>query len=82
MIKKSSLSKVVTGVAVLAMTSLISPISAIANDISFDEIFSFQIEKLCKKNDLLFLFSVLFIFSALHSSLSKALSSLSNSDLN
>ena len=33
-------------------------VSASANDISYDKIFSFQIEKLCKKNDVLFLFSV------------------------
>ena len=32
--------------------------SAIANDINYNKIFSFQIEKLCKKNDILFLFSV------------------------
>ncbi len=42
----------------ISLASNFSLISAIANDISFDEIFSFQIEKLCKKNDLLFLFSV------------------------
>ena len=42
----------------ISLTSNFSLISAIANDINFDEIFSFQIEKLCKKNDVLFLFSV------------------------
>jgi len=42
----------------ISLASNFSLISAIANDISFDEIFSFQVEKLCKKNDLLFLFSV------------------------
>ena len=33
-------------------------ISAVANDINYNQIFSFQIKKLCKKNDILFLFSV------------------------
>jgi len=42
----------------ISLTSNFSLISAIANDISYDKIFSFQIEKLCKKNDILFLFSV------------------------
>jgi D-sedoheptulose 7-phosphate isomerase len=42
----------------ISLASNFSLISAIANDISFDKIFSFQIEKLCKKNDVLFLFSV------------------------
>ena len=42
----------------ISLSSNFSLISAIANDISYDEIFSFQVEKLCKKNDLLFLFSV------------------------
>ena len=42
----------------ISLTSNFSLISAIANDISYDQIFSFQIEKLCKKNDILFLFSV------------------------
>ncbi len=42
----------------ISLTSNFAVISAIANDISYDEIFSFQIEKLCNKNDLLFLFSV------------------------
>ena len=41
-----------------SLTSNFSLISAIANDISYNQIFSFQIEKLCKKNDVLFLFSV------------------------
>ena len=42
----------------ISLTSNFSLISAIANDISYDDIFSFQIEKLCKRNDILFLFSV------------------------
>ena len=42
----------------ISLTSNFALISAIANDISYDRIFSFQIEKLCKKNDILFLFSV------------------------
>ena len=42
----------------ISLTSNFSLISAIANDISYDKIFSFQIEKLCKKDDILILFSV------------------------
>jgi len=42
----------------ISLTSNFSLISAIANDISYNKIFSFQVEKLCKKNDVLFLFSV------------------------
>ena len=42
----------------ISLASNFSLISAIANDVSYDKIFSFQIEKLCKKNDVLFLFSV------------------------
>jgi len=42
----------------ISLASNFSLISAISNDISFDEIFSFQIEKLGKKNDVLILFSV------------------------
>ena len=42
----------------ISLASNFSLISAIANDIHYDQIFSFQIEKLCKKNDILFLFSV------------------------
>ena len=42
----------------ISLASNFSLISAIANDISFDKIFSFQIEKLCKKDDILILFSV------------------------
>ena len=42
----------------ISLTSNMALISAIANDINYNEIFSFQIEKLCKKNDILFLFSV------------------------
>jgi len=42
----------------ISLASNFSLISAIANDVSYDKIFSFQIEKLCKKDDVLFLFSV------------------------
>ena len=42
----------------ISLTSNFSLVSAIANDISYNDIFSFQIEKLCKRNDILFLFSV------------------------
>ena len=42
----------------ISLASNFSLISAIANDVSYDKIFSFQIEKLCKKKDVLFLFSV------------------------
>ena len=42
----------------ISLTTNFSLISAIANDISYEDIFSFQIEKLCKRNDILFLFSV------------------------
>jgi len=42
----------------ISLASNFSLISAIANDISYDKIFSFQVEKLCKKNDVIFLFSV------------------------
>ena len=42
----------------ISLTTNFSLISAIANDINYDKIFSFQIEKLCKKNDVLFLFSI------------------------
>ncbi len=42
----------------ISLASNFSLISAIANDISFGEIFSFQVEKLCRKNDILILFSV------------------------
>ena len=42
----------------ISLASNFSLISAIANDISYDKIFSFQAEKLCKKNDVIFLFSV------------------------
>ena len=42
----------------ISLASNFSLVSAIANDISYDKIFSFQIKKLCKKNDVLFLFSV------------------------
>ncbi len=42
----------------ISLTSNFALISAIANDISYDEIFSFQIDKIAKKSDLLFLFSV------------------------
>ena len=42
----------------ISLASNFSLISAISNDIRFDEIFSFQVEKLCKKDDLLICFSV------------------------
>jgi len=55
---KQSNNKTNLKVKSISLTSNFALISAIANDISYDEIFSFQIEKLCKKNDILFLFSV------------------------
>ena len=55
---KQSNNKTNLQVKSISLTSNFSLISAIANDINVDEIFSFQIEKLCKKNDVLFLFSV------------------------
>ena len=55
---KQSNNKTNLQVKSISLTSNFSLISAIANDINFDEIFSFQIEKLCEKNDVLFLFSV------------------------
>lgn len=42
----------------ISLASNFSLISAIANDINFDDIFSFQIEKLGRKDDMLFMFSV------------------------
>ena len=42
----------------ISLASNFSLISAIANDINFNEIFSFQIKKLFKKGDIIFLFSV------------------------
>ena len=42
----------------ISLTSNFSLISAIANDINYNQIFSFQIKKLCKRNDVLILFSV------------------------
>jgi len=42
----------------ISLASNMALTSAIANDINYNQIFSFQIEKLCKKNDILFLFSV------------------------
>ncbi len=42
----------------ISLSSNFSLISAISNDISYDEIYSFQIEKICKRNDLIFIFSV------------------------
>ena len=42
----------------ISLSSNFSLISAISNDISYEDIYSFQIEKLCKKNDLIFMFSV------------------------
>ena len=44
----------------ISLASNFSLISAIANDISYDDIFSFQVEKLCKRNDILFLFNVMY----------------------
>jgi len=55
---KQSNNKTNLQVKSISLTSNFSLISAIANDINYDQIFSFQIEKLCKKNDVLFLFSV------------------------
>ena len=55
---KQSNNKTNLQVKSISLTSNFSLISAIANDINYDQIFSFQIEKLCKKNDILFLFSV------------------------
>ena len=55
---KQSNNKTNLKVKSISLTSNFSLISAIANDINYDEIFSFQIGKLCKKNDVLFLFSV------------------------
>tara|TARA_B100002019_G_C20964567_1_gene448050 strand:+ start:31 stop:657 length:627 start_codon:yes stop_codon:yes gene_type:complete len=42
----------------VSLASNFALISAISNDISYNQIFSFQIKKLCKKNDILFMFSV------------------------
>ena len=42
----------------ISLTSNMALISAVANDINYNQIFSFQIKKLCKKNDILFLFCV------------------------
>ena len=55
---KQSNNKTNLQVKSISLTSNFSLISAIANDFNYDQIFSFQIEKLCKKNDVLFLFSV------------------------
>jgi len=55
---KQSNNKTNLNVKSISLASNFSLISAIANDISYDQIFSFQIKKLCKKNDILFLFSV------------------------
>jgi phosphoheptose isomerase len=55
---KQSNNKTNLKVKSISLTTNFSLISAIANDISYDNIFSFQIEKLCKKKDVLFLFSV------------------------
>ena len=55
---KQSNNKTNLQVKSISLTSNFSLISANAGLINFDEIFSFQIEKLCKKNDVLFLFSV------------------------
>jgi D-sedoheptulose 7-phosphate isomerase len=42
---------------VISLSNSIETITAIANDINYDEIFSFQLENYIKKNDCLFLFS-------------------------
>ena len=42
---------------VISLSSSIETITAISNDISYDEIFSFQLENYIRKNDCLFLFS-------------------------
>ena len=55
---KQSNNKTNLQVKSISLASNFSLISAIANDFNYDEIFSFQIEKLCKKNDVLFLVSV------------------------
>ena len=55
---KQSNNKTNLQVKSISLASNFSLISAIANDFNYDQIFSFQIEKLCKKNDVLFLFSV------------------------
>ena len=55
---KQSNNKTNLQVKSISLASNFSLISAIANDFNYDQIFSFQIENLCKKNDVLFLFSV------------------------
>ena len=45
-------------IKVFSLNSNVSLITAIANDISYDDIFSFQLEKFGKTNDILLLFSV------------------------
>ena len=42
----------------ISLSSNFALISAIANDINFNDIYSYQVDKFCNKNDLLFIFSV------------------------
>ena len=55
---KQTNNKTSLNVKAISLTSNFSLISAISNDLNYNQIFSFQIKKLCKKNDVLFLFSV------------------------
>ena len=55
---KQANNKTNLGIKSISLASNFSLISAISNDISYDKIYSFQIEKLCKKDDVLILFSV------------------------
>ena len=55
---KQSNNKTNLNIKSISLSSNFSLISAISNDISYEDIYSFQIEKLCKKNDLIFIFSV------------------------
>jgi len=43
---------------IFSLNSNFELLTAISNDISFDNIFSFQIDKICSKDDLLIMFSV------------------------
>ena len=45
-------------IKIFSLNSNVSLMTAIANDISYDDIFSFQLDKYGKKNDILLLFSV------------------------
>lgn len=55
---KQSNNKTNLNIKSISLSSNFSLISAISNDISYEDIYSFQIEKLCKKNDVIFIFSV------------------------